>query len=78
MAYLDRNHSLVYVRSYSPKTGASMTHGRLGTDRDPGPWPLSRQEQERRISVFWMVYRGEMWEVHYHHIPLPVNDLTSA
>jgi hypothetical protein len=55
-----------------------MPHERLGTDRDPGSWPLSRHEQEQRRSVFWMVYRGEMWEVHYHHIPSPVNDLTSA
>jgi hypothetical protein len=55
-----------------------MTHKTLRTDRDPGHWPLSHQEQEQRRSIFWMVYRGEMWEVHCHHIPSRVNDLTSA
>jgi hypothetical protein len=24
---------------------------------------MSRDEQEHRRAIFWMVYRGDMWEV---------------
>jgi hypothetical protein len=38
---------------------------------------MSPEEREQRRATFWMVYRGDLWEVRFN-ASSPVNDLTRA
>jgi hypothetical protein len=63
MTHLDKDYSLVYVRIYTPELTHTRSNDNSCIDRDPGQWGLSQDEKEQRRSTWWMVFRGDLWEV---------------